>query len=76
MPEKIVECFSDQYADAGKCLKEVNIEELIKLNEVDLQIVDMLSNDSRLPFRKIAEEIGVSIDTIARRYERLKKQLH
>ena len=40
---------------------------------VDLQIIDKLFRNGRLSFRKIAQDIGVTTDTVARRYKRLKK---
>jgi Lrp/AsnC family transcriptional regulator for asnA, asnC and gidA len=46
---------------------------LVKLDKVDMQIVDKLTVDGRMPFVKIAKEIGVSTDTVTRRFERLKK---
>jgi len=44
----------------------------LKIDEVDMQIIEKLSKNSRQPFKKIAEELGTSIDTITRRYEKLK----
>ena len=42
-------------------------------DEIDLQIIRELSKDSRMSFRKIANKLSMSTDTIARRYERLKR---
>ena len=44
----------------------------LKIDEIDTQIVDKLTIDGRMPFSKIAKEIGTSTDTISRRYEKLK----
>ena len=38
-----------------------------------MQIVEKLTKNGRLPFSKIAQEIGASTDTVARRYEKLRK---
>jgi DNA-binding Lrp family transcriptional regulator len=43
----------------------------IKLDEKDIQIVEKLTKDGRASFRKIAQEIGISPATIARRYQNL-----
>ena len=45
----------------------------VKIDEIDMQIVEKLIKNGRLPFSKIAQEIGVSTDTVARRYEKLRK---
>ncbi len=45
----------------------------INLDDVDLQIVKMLKVDGRLPLSNIAKQIGVSTDTVVRRYTRLRK---
>jgi Lrp/AsnC family transcriptional regulator for asnA, asnC and gidA len=45
----------------------------IKLDEIDMQIVDKLAKDGRMPFSKIAQELGISTETASRRYERLKE---
>jgi Lrp/AsnC family transcriptional regulator for asnA, asnC and gidA len=45
----------------------------VKIDEIDLQIVEKLTKNGRLPYSKIAQEIGVSTDTVARRYEKLRK---
>jgi Lrp/AsnC family transcriptional regulator for asnA, asnC and gidA len=45
----------------------------LKIDEIDMQIVEKLTKNGRMPFSKIAKEIGASTDTISRRYEKLKK---
>jgi len=44
----------------------------LKIDKADMQIIEKLSKNGRLPFKKIAEELGTSIDTVTRRYEKLK----
>jgi DNA-binding Lrp family transcriptional regulator len=45
----------------------------VKIDEIDMQIVEKLTKNGRLPFSKIAQEIGASTDTVARRYGKLRK---
>ena len=45
----------------------------VKIDEIDMQIVEKLTKKGRLPFSKIAQEIGVSTDTVARRYKKLRE---
>ncbi len=42
-----------------------------KVDEIDVEIATRLSENSRESFRKIAKEIGISTDTVARRYKKL-----
>ena len=46
----------------------------IKIDELDIQIISKLSSNARLHFNKIAKQLNTSIDTIARRYEKLKQE--
>lgn len=43
-----------------------------KIDEIDMQIVEKLAMNGRASFRKIAEEIGTSTDTVIKRYQKLK----
>jgi Lrp/AsnC family transcriptional regulator for asnA, asnC and gidA len=52
-------------ADPGAC------SSAMKLDEIDLQIVEKLTKNGRAPFRKIAQEMGISTGTVARRYQKL-----
>lgn len=45
----------------------------IKLDEIDVKIVEKLTENGRLSFRKISQKLGVSTDTVARRYRKLVK---
>jgi DNA-binding Lrp family transcriptional regulator len=45
----------------------------IVIDEIDEKIAEKLSEDGRAPLGKIAKEIGISADTVKRRYEKLKK---
>ena len=73
IPENIIGCFSEQLTDDIKSPKKADPQEAIKLDQIDLQIVDKLSDDGRMPFGTLAKEIGVSTDTVTRRYEKLRK---
>lgn len=44
-----------------------------KLDETDKQIIDKLAMDGRESFRKIANELKISTDTVTRRYRNLKQ---
>jgi Lrp/AsnC family transcriptional regulator for asnA, asnC and gidA len=44
-----------------------------EIDEIDKVIVDKLSLNGRMPFADIANPLGVSKETIARRYEKLKQ---
>ncbi len=45
----------------------------IKIDEIDSRIIEKLATNARMPFKTIATELGVSTDTVVRRYERLKQ---
>jgi len=44
------------------------------MDEADLRIIETLAKNSRASFRRIAKELGVSTDTVIRRYQRLEKE--
>ncbi len=44
-----------------------------RVDQIDLKILEKLRENGRIPFGEIQKEIGVSIDTIARKYHRLRK---
>ncbi len=63
---------------AGKVSEEqlrstIKIMEKSEVDETDMKIIDKLSENGRSPFRVIAKDIGVSTDTVARRYKKLKE---
>jgi Lrp/AsnC family transcriptional regulator for asnA, asnC and gidA len=41
------------------------------VDELDRQIIEILERDGRLAFTKISDELDVSVDAVARRYEKL-----
>jgi Lrp/AsnC family transcriptional regulator, regulator for asnA, asnC and gidA len=44
------------------------------MDEVDKQIIGELAKDARMAFSRIAKEIGVSTETVRKRYQRMKKE--
>jgi len=72
IPENLfLKCPEQAKKEAGN---NVTREECIEFDDIDIQLIDSLSKDARRPFSKIAQEIGTSVDTVIRRYERLKKK--
>ena len=47
--------------------------ENIKLDEIDIKILRTLQKDVRIPFKEIANQCGVSTDTIKNRYNRMRE---
>lgn len=43
------------------------------MDKLDFKIIKKLIDNSRIPFNKISNELGVSTDTIIRRYNKLKE---
>jgi len=59
---------------AKQIKEEKNKAEVIsKIDETDRLIVEKLVADARVPFNTISDELKISTDTIARRYEKLKQ---
>lgn len=46
----------------------------MKLDNIDITIIEMLKKDARMSFREIARKINVSPETIINRFDRLKEQ--
>ena len=44
-----------------------------KIDEIDIQIIEKLAKNGRIPFKKIAAELKLSADTVIRRYKKLKE---
>jgi len=58
-------------ADGGIDLESESSE---KIDEIDLQIISLLQEDSRLSFNKIAKELGVSVGTVCNRIKSLEEK--
>jgi len=48
-------------------------DESIRLDELDIKILDFLHRDARMSLRKISERLGVSVATVHYRLEKLRK---
>jgi DNA-binding Lrp family transcriptional regulator len=44
------------------------------MDDLDLRIIEILAKNSRVSFRKIAKETGLSTDTVMRRYKKLEEE--
>jgi Lrp/AsnC family transcriptional regulator for asnA, asnC and gidA len=44
------------------------------MDSVDLRIIKRLMENSQLPFTEIAKELGISSDTVRRRFQKMKKE--
>jgi len=44
------------------------------MDQLDLAIIEKLTADARMSFRKIAKDLGVSPDTVINRYQTLQKE--
>ncbi len=72
IPENILEIQSEQSLSTAKADEKFSEpQKKIQIDEIDLQIAEKLRANGRLPFSRIAQEIGTSTDTVTRRYQRL-----
>jgi Lrp/AsnC family transcriptional regulator for asnA, asnC and gidA len=44
------------------------------MDKIDFEIIQILFKDARTPFNRISKQLGVSIDSVFSRYERLKRE--
>jgi DNA-binding Lrp family transcriptional regulator len=53
---------------------EMKIEpELVKIDEVDKEIIRLLNEDGRMSYRKISRDLGISVGTVHNRVDKLMK---
>jgi len=45
------------------------------MDEIDIEIAKILTNDARISFRKIAKQVGISTKKVIRIYKKLKKNV-
>jgi Lrp/AsnC family transcriptional regulator, regulator for asnA, asnC and gidA len=45
-----------------------------RMDEIDLRIAEELMIDAQIPFRRIALKLGISPETVRKRYERMKRE--
>lgn len=48
--------------------------EEVQIDAIDRQIIKILSQNSRTPFKKIAEQLGISTNVVIHRYNRLRER--
>jgi DNA-binding Lrp family transcriptional regulator len=76
IPENIIATTSENETDKIDETSQIDKSarnSRVKLDEIDMQIVEKLTKNGRVSFRKIAQEIGISPGSVSRRYERLRK---
>ena len=44
------------------------------MDKIDFEIIKILHNEARTPFRQISKKLGISIESVFNRYEMLKKE--
>ena len=52
----------------------LEVEPTQKLDDIDLQILRILQEDSRMSYRKIADDLGIAIGTVYNRIKRLEEE--
>ncbi len=52
-------------------MSQQNLDYQAKIDEIDLKIIKILTEDGRTPFAQIAKRLGVSTGMIRQRYHRL-----
>jgi DNA-binding Lrp family transcriptional regulator len=62
-----------QNKTAKEPTEEYHPKKEIKIDKIDRKITEKLAIDGLMPFTKIAQELGVSTDTVVRRYRKLKE---
>jgi Lrp/AsnC family transcriptional regulator for asnA, asnC and gidA len=64
---------SEELVEKSKTSVQTSVISICKIDEIDNKIIEKLSFDGRMSFRKIAKELGISTDTVARRYKELRR---
>ncbi len=64
----------DLHESGSRQLGLGKVKEGVTTDELDAKIIQVLAKDSRVSFRKIAAETGLSADTVMRRYKELEKK--
>jgi DNA-binding Lrp family transcriptional regulator len=62
-----------KYNNSSNVAREKIIKENCEFDEIDQNILCVLSENSRIHFKKIAEQLDISIQSVSRRYNRLRK---
>jgi DNA-binding Lrp family transcriptional regulator len=58
---------------AATVVEEKYLDESHELDEIDIGLINMLSENASMSFRKVARQLGISTQAVIRRYNRLKK---
>ncbi len=69
MPENLA--LSPQTKPSEPHLKPENPKTNLELDNLDLDLINRLTKDSMQPFSKLAKEMGISINTVSKKYRRL-----
>ena len=56
-----------------KEVKENGLEESSEIDDIDMLIIKILSKNASMSFRKIAKKVGISTQSVIKRYKRLEK---
>jgi Lrp/AsnC family transcriptional regulator for asnA, asnC and gidA len=59
---------------ATELLNKTTDNSIFDADEIDIHIINELANDSRMSFIVLAKQLGISVDTVARRYENLREE--
>jgi Lrp/AsnC family transcriptional regulator for asnA, asnC and gidA len=71
LPEKSAKIISNTIQQRSKPEKA---QDTVEIDEKDIKIADKLAQDGRAPIAEIAKEIGISNETVKKRYEKLCKK--
>ena len=59
----------------SKATENHHDKESMELDKTDLSIMKVLSQNARISFRRLADRLGISTQSVIRRYERLRKEV-
>jgi DNA-binding Lrp family transcriptional regulator len=55
-------------------VEENHLEKSYELDKIDQSICSILSENARMPFRKIAKQLNISTQSVIKRYKRIRKE--
>jgi len=70
----IIKPLIDKNEQVADCKPTTSDNEIAEIDETDRKIARILSQNSRMPFRRIAEQLGISTKNVIQRYRRLRRQ--
>lgn len=76
-PQNLVLRHSSKEETKKQALTQIKIDLTpnLKIDDIDRRIAIILTRDSRIPFKRIADDLGVSIKTVVQKYKRLRGKL-